>query len=379
MKASTRWLLAPCLILASQGGITAQVTPVPRDEARTIAEIRIDLPDAASRVEVEPHDRSVRLVLPRGSQYPLDFASSSGGLLSGGEVRALGDDRVVLQLELAAGLLDRVLFEPGALVLRFASYFEVTTDDPDLEGRYVLGADDRVLVTIHNHPDLTKTLAIGRDGTITAPLVGDLQAAGLTPRQLAARVAELLGRSYLVDPKVDVSVEQYRSQWVMVTGEVRNPGRIPLKGGTRLKEVLSEALGFASTAGEEIVVSRRVPGTNEFTAERYSRSDFELGFVDPPLSHGDIVEVAKASYCYVQGEVRSPSRVPVERGLTLLKAITMVGGLTEWADLKQVRVLYGEGHDPAEKVFNLKRIREGRADDPPLTGGEVVVVNRRFL
>ena len=60
-------------------------------------------------------------------------------------------------------------------------------------------------------------------------------------RELSARLADLLGRAYLVNPQVDLSVREYRSQWVMVSGEVSLAGRVYLRGGTRLKEVLSEA------------------------------------------------------------------------------------------------------------------------------------------
>ena len=54
---------------------------------------------------------------------------------------------------------------------------------------------------------------------------------------------------------------------------------------------------------------------------------FEAGLKNPVLEHGDIIDVPRAAYCYIHGEVRSPGRIPIERETTLLKAITLVGGL----------------------------------------------------
>jgi polysaccharide export outer membrane protein len=235
------------------------------------------------------------------------------------------------------------------------------------------------MITVHNHPELTSHLTISREGTITAPLLGDTKAEGYSPRQLGIRLSELLGRSYLVDPQVDVEVEDYRSQWVMVTGEVRIPSRISLRGGTRLKEVLAEAGGFGINSGELITISRRVEGSGEYTTLKVDRSEFETGSVDPVLRHGDIIDVGRSDWCYCQGEVNAPGRTRIERGMTLLKAISLCGGLTEWADRKQVRVLVQEDGVSRERVFNVKRIVEGKGEDPVLTGGEVIVVRRRFF
>ena len=63
----------------------------------------------------------------------------------------------------------------------------------------------------------------------------------MTPRQVAILLTAQLGHEYPVDPQVDAEVKQSRSQWVMITGQAQRLGRITLRGGTRLKEVLSEA------------------------------------------------------------------------------------------------------------------------------------------
>jgi len=357
----------------------AQDTDAQPATTGTKAEIRIGLPQGASQeVAVEPGGRLVAIELPRGAALPMSFEDASGGLILSADVRSASAGRVRVELMLAAGYLARVAFDSDALVLTFASHWTAAGTSPDPEDRYLLGADDKIQVTVNNHPELTTTLTVSRNGTVTAPLVGTLQAAGRTPSELELEITDLLGRTYLVNPQVDVTVADYRSQWVMVTGAVVATGRVFLHGGTRLKEVLSEAGGFRENSGQSITISRRKEGTDEVSTIVVDRRDFEAGTANPLLQHGDIVEVAKADYCYVQGEVRSPGRVPLERNTTLLQVISIVGGLTEWADRRTVTILSGEeGTD--QRTVNLKRIQARKDPDPVLHGGDIIVVGRRFF
>ena len=65
--------------------------------------------------------------------------------------------------------------------------------------------------------------------------------------------------------------------------------------------------------------------------------------------------------------------------MTLMRAITMARGLTDWADRKNVRVLYGEGVMPKERTFNLNKIEKAVAEDPVMRGGEIIIVKKRFF
>jgi len=373
------WITLACL-LAAASWVTARAQSSSGDDSyRTSAEIRINLPDGVEpHVTVWPGTQRVVLELPQDSVYPLDFQASSGGLLRKGEVHALDNGRMRLELDLAMGVLDRVVYEADAVILRFQSRFDVQSRAENDEEGYVLGPNDGLLVTVHGHEDLTTELTISRGGMITLPLIGDVEAAGLSPRQLAARLAELLGRDFLVDPQIDVTVEEYRSQWAMAAGEIRVPGRVALEGGTRLKEILSEAGGFSEQAGELITITRKTDNADdEFVTMEIARADFESGDSNPMLQHGDIITISEAKYAYLQGEVSSPGRVRIERGLTLLKAIAQVGGVTDWANMKKIQVLAGDGTRPS--VYNLKDIQLGKSPDPLLRGGEIIVVKRRFF
>jgi polysaccharide export outer membrane protein len=85
------------------------------------------------------------------------------------------------------------------------------------------------------------------DGKVTLPLIGDVQAKNLTPKQLQANIAQAL-RSYLANPEVSVIVQEVRSQKFNVLGEVLKPGSYPLSTPTTVLEALAVAGGFRDFA-----------------------------------------------------------------------------------------------------------------------------------
>jgi len=115
---------------------------------------------------------------------------------------------------------------------------------------YVIGADDTLHIDVWKEPDLTATLPVRPDGMISLPLLNDVQAAGLTPMQLAAGITEKL-KKYLADPRVTVVVTQMNSQRIFMTGEVLHTGAMPLLPNMNVLQALSTAgfTQFANTKG----------------------------------------------------------------------------------------------------------------------------------
>lgn len=343
-----------------------------------IADIRIGIPEeACPSVTLEVGAGGLTLDLPKGATFPVDIVAASGGMLREAQIVPGKSGRTRVVMTLASGLLDAVDVQRGAVVLRLARRGTGVGDEPDATA-FRLGPDDRIQVTIGGRPELSGQLVVNSAGAISAPLVGEVRVAGLTTRALASRLAELLARDYLVDPQVDVQVVEYRSQWVLVTGGVRTPGRVSLRGGTTLKDVLSDAGGLSSEAGDEILISREGEGGAAASEIRVTREDFERGAVNPPVVHGDIVNVRPATYFYIHGEVRNSSRFRAESGMTLLKAIALAGGLTEWANRHAIQILL-EGSDAPPQAYNLKAIESRKTPDPPIRGGEIIIVKRRVL
>src|SRR5205809_5992990 len=121
---------------------------------------------------------------------------------------------------------------------------------------YVIGADDTLHIDVWKEPDLTATLPVRPDGMISLPLLNDVQAAGLTPMQLAASITEKL-KKYLADPRVTVVVAQMNSQRIYVTGEVLHTGAMPLLPNMTVLQALASA-GFSQFANTKGIYVLRV-------------------------------------------------------------------------------------------------------------------------
>jgi polysaccharide export outer membrane protein len=115
---------------------------------------------------------------------------------------------------------------------------------------YVIGPEDTLYVNVWKEADLTATLPVRADGMISLPLLNDVQAAGLTPMQLAASITDKL-KKYVSDPRVTVTVTQMNSQRVYVTGEVSHSGAMALTPDMTVLQALSSAgfTQFANTKG----------------------------------------------------------------------------------------------------------------------------------
>jgi polysaccharide export outer membrane protein len=94
---------------------------------------------------------------------------------------------------------------------------------------FLLGPEDELEITVWGNKDLTRITAVRPDGLISMPIIGDVQAAGLTADALAQRIADRLKQFVATNPSVSVSVRELNSYSVYVLGEVTKPGKFQLK------------------------------------------------------------------------------------------------------------------------------------------------------
>lgn len=121
---------------------------------------------------------------------------------------------------------------------------------------YIIGADDVLDVSVWKEQELTRTLQVRPDGKISMPLVGDVQAAGLTPGQLSQSIGEKL-KKYLTAPQVTVILTQINSQRVYVIGEVTRPGAYPVLPGMTILQAISSAGGLTQFANSKKIFLMR--------------------------------------------------------------------------------------------------------------------------
>jgi len=159
-------------------------------------------------------------------------------------------------------------------------------------GQQVIRPDDKISITVAREPTLSLQAArVSEDGTLDVPYIGPIRASGRTTAQIAGEISAELGRTYLVDPRVSVNIEEYGSHVVTVEGSVQHPGIFPYGKDTTLMGALATAQGPTRSAKlNQIVVFRNVDG--ERTLAVFDLKKLRTGAQpDPLLKPGDRIIV----------------------------------------------------------------------------------------
>jgi polysaccharide export outer membrane protein len=247
---------------------------------------------------------------------------------------------------------------------------------------YVVGAQDVLKVTVFDEPQLSGTFRVDADGTFTYPFIGRIKAAGETLRSVESMLAKLLADGYVRRPQVSIEVEQYRSRSIFVVGEVRSPGKYALSGQMSLIEALAQAGSTTSNAGTQVLILRAnearsdqalAPDAKDVAnVTRVSLADLQAGQLgqNVMLREGDTVFVPKAERFYVTGQVRAPGAFTYERGMTVLQAVSLAGGLTDRGSnrrIRVIRVIEGKKKEISVKLTDL------------IEPNDTIVVRQRLL
>jgi|YelNatPaOPRAMG01_1025707.scaffolds.fasta_scaffold26003_5 polysaccharide export outer membrane protein len=258
---------------------------------------------------------------------------------------------------------------------------------------YALGPDDEIVITVAEAEDFPgKPVRIGPTGSISLPMVGRIEAAGLTVEQLEAELAARL-KTYIRNPQVTVTVTEMRSQPVSVIGSVGQPGVRQLQGRKTLMEVLSEAGGLKEDAGHTVKITRRMeygpiplPGAVTDASGQFSIAEVSLRelmqaqnpLLNIPIMPNDVITVPRAEMVYVIGDVVKPGGIILgdQSTVTVLQALSMAAGLEKTAkpqDAKILRVAPGSTQR-VEVAVNLKDILAGKRSDVPMEKEDILFV-----
>jgi polysaccharide biosynthesis/export protein len=247
---------------------------------------------------------------------------------------------------------------------------------------YVIGPQDVVTVTVYDHADLSGKFTVDADGSMTFPLIGRVKAAGLTLRALEDALRTRLADGYLKNPQVAVGIDEYKSQRVFVMGEVRGPGAYQLTGDMTIIEALAKAGGVTQNSAEEILIVRAPPGATaagpsmptdkEATVLRVNVRELQAGALSQnvALHDGDTVVVSRSQAVYVFGQVRAPGAYPIDRGTTVLQALSLAGGVTDRGSTGRVRVVRAVDGKKKELKVRLTDVVEP---------GDTLIVAERFF
>lgn len=260
---------------------------------------------------------------------------------------------------------------------------------------YVLGPGDQVQVRAIDVEEIgAGPYGIDADGIINLPLLGRINAGGLTVEALERDMVQRL-KQYLRDPKVIVTVMQFRTEPVFFIGAFRSPGIYTLQGRRRLIDMTTSIGGLQPNASRRIRITRRteygpIPVANAVLDKDAKVSTAEIGLgtlrdninlaEDIELMPYDIVSAERAEMVYVNGEVARVGSLELgERtSMSVTQVIALSGGLSREAAPEKARVLRPvlDTSRRAEIPLNLKQIMNGYANDFPLLPNDVLYVPR---
>jgi len=284
-------------------------------------------------------------------------------------------------------------------------------------GEYRIGAHDLLEINVFEVPELNRSLRVSAGGEISMPLLGGIQTAGLTAKDLEG-VLEGRLHTYMKDPHVSVFISTIESHPVSVVGAVKKPGVFQIRGPKTVLEMLSLAEGLDDDAGDEVLVMRGAglrfvaspaKGANEASDLAASSSedasqphpnrsgaDDESNSADTirvklkdllesgdsrfnvPVFPGDIVKVKRAGTVYVVGDVKKPGGFVVKNDheMSVLKAIALAEGLTTTSSKSRARIIRTDEKtgERQEIPIDLGKIFAGKIPDPPLKPADIVFV-----
>lgn len=262
-----------------------------------------------------------------------------------------------------------------------AAVFTLVSPALAQETDYVVGPKDVINVSIWRQPTLSGTYTVDEEGAVHMPLVGRVPVRGLTRKDIESAVTTALSAGYVRAPQVTVSIEQFRSQNIFVTGEVRQPGAVSLSGRMSLLEALARAGSVTERAGLEAVIARpKSPSARSGPASfdgasdiiRVNLADLQSGNLGANMlmRDGDTVFVPRAPTVHVLGEVRTPGEYPVFPGSRVAEVLSRAGGVSERGASSRVRVMRVVGGKNKELKVSLQ---------DTLQPGDIVVVRERIF
>lgn len=165
----------------------------------------------------------------------------------------------------------------GLLTLLLVLAFQSAGAD---DAHVTLSPTDRVQITVFGHEDLSGEMEIDPMGRITMPLVGDIEAGGLTLDELEQAIVDALQPDYLLNPRVTAQLLSVRPFYIL--GEVNTPGSYPYTDGMTVVRAVAVAGGFTHRArSKRIVIHRIIDGEEiEMPAD-----------ADTEVQPGDVIDV----------------------------------------------------------------------------------------
>jgi polysaccharide biosynthesis/export protein len=261
-------------------------------------------------------------------------------------------------------------------------------------GEDALGAGDQLVLNIADLDEVKNlSVRIGSDGSLDLPLIGIVQAAGITAPALRQVLANRYSK-YITNPHVSLQVSTSLSRTVSILGEVNSPGVEEMAGSLTLLGAISKAGGIRAEAGSQVIVTRNegegqfaLPETYVTSVGGHTRAvlplDDLLAEKSPQnnivLQAGDVITIPKGSIVYVIGEVHKAGGFPLRsRGhVSLIEALALAEGMAPNAKGSNAKILrLDDAKTEARKEIpiNINDILTGKKPDQQLFADDILFV-----
>lgn len=280
----------------------------------------------------------------------------------------------------------------------FTTFAQVPEADslvhPGVQSGYILGPGDQISVIVEELPEefANKTFRIDINGELSLPLIGRIQASGLSIVGLEAESKSRLNH-ILKDPQVTISLVNFGSEPVSVLGAVNTPGIRQLEGRKTLFEVLSSAGGLRPDAGYQVKITRdlkrgQIPlpqaqtdASGQSSVVSIKLSDI-IDATDPTenieILPGDAISVPRAELVYVIGSVVKSGGFALNEhsSISALQALSLAEGLQKTAASDRARIMRTVPGSPnrVEIPINLKKLLDGKVADVRLEPNDILFV-----
>ncbi|UCC14686.1 MAG: polysaccharide biosynthesis/export family protein [Gammaproteobacteria bacterium] len=287
----------------------------------------------------------------------------------------LGEERQAVQASAA-----RVVATRRTVDEQLEELHRVLSEFPS---EFALGNGDVLSVVVYDEPDLTlEAVPIRPDGKISAPLIGEVQAAGRSTSALNSEITSRL-EEFLVQPKVSVIALEFNSFEYTIDGEVVEPGVYPLSTEVSITKAIAKAGGLSKGQYRASTIEL-ADLTHAYVARegRVLPVDFvrlfregDLRF-DIDLRPGDYIQIPSglSKEIYVLGEVREPMLFAYRENLPMSRTVAQAEGFTPDADLSRIHIIRGALHNPTVIVCDFRKVIAGEALDVKLEPGDIVYV-----
>jgi polysaccharide export outer membrane protein len=249
---------------------------------------------------------------------------------------------------------------------------------------YRIGPQDLLELRVFEVEELSQTVRVEEDGTITLPLLGRVMVKGLTQEEVVQRLTDLLQAKYVKNPQVTIFIREYKNQQVAVIGAVERSGNYELVGRRNLLQMISMAGGLTEMAGNEVFILREGPDGQTSTVTIDLKDLLVNGnqTLNVAIEPNDVINVSvdREIRVFVMGRVNTPGPITAKlsEGMTLLQAIAGAGGPAEGAKQTAVTITRKNGGKEQKIKVNLKDILKGKKMDIKLQEGDVVFVPESF-